>query len=243
METCAVARRMSALILVITMSVIGMPLPAGAAGEEDVEVAWHRALTFNGRPLSQSAGATDRAWRPGPMERLTVQPDGHIDGFGVTKEAQEVLSSFDALQSILKVGQEVKVRDEWRTIQGRLESLSADELVISTRLGWFRGRADLTFRENVIKRVDIADSTWNGFAIGAAAGFGGMFVHYRSCSPSCGNLWGLPWFFIAPFAPFVGMWVDALMTEPIYQRPNAPRVTISPLLGRERVGLSARVQF
>ena len=91
-----------------------------------------------------------------------------------------MLSSFDALQSILKVGQEVKVRDEWRTIQGRLESLSADELVISTRLGLFRGRADLTFRENVIKRIDIADSTWNGFAIGAAAGFGGMFVHYRS---------------------------------------------------------------
>ena len=57
METCAVARRMSALILVVTVSVIGTPLPAGAAGEEAVEVAWHRALTFNGRPLSQFLGA------------------------------------------------------------------------------------------------------------------------------------------------------------------------------------------
>ena len=56
METCSVTRRMSALTLVVTLSVIGMPLPAGAAGEERAAAARPRGLTLNGRPLSDWDG-------------------------------------------------------------------------------------------------------------------------------------------------------------------------------------------
>ena len=88
METCAVARRMSALILVITVSVIGMPLPAGAAGEEDVEVAWHRALTFNGRPLSQFLGAATPRRAAFPLAAFLRQESGLILGVALHAEGQ-----------------------------------------------------------------------------------------------------------------------------------------------------------
>ena len=56
MDTHRVTRRVSALIMVITVSLIGVPLPA--AGQEDVAVTCHRSLTINGRPLSQLLRAT-----------------------------------------------------------------------------------------------------------------------------------------------------------------------------------------
>ena len=53
MNTYSVARCISALVLVIAASVIGMPLPASASGEGKVVVSRHQALTINGRPLAQ----------------------------------------------------------------------------------------------------------------------------------------------------------------------------------------------
>ena len=53
MRTLCVTRRCSVLVLVITMSVMGMPRPASAAGDELPAGAHDRGLTINGQPLSQ----------------------------------------------------------------------------------------------------------------------------------------------------------------------------------------------
>ncbi len=100
METCAVARRMSALILVSTVSVIGMPLPAGAAGEEAVEGAWHRALTFNGRPLSQFLGAATPRRAAFPLAAFLRQESGLILGVALNAEGQPLADHAVALRSL-----------------------------------------------------------------------------------------------------------------------------------------------
>ena len=86
METRPVARRISALILVVTVSVVGMAFPA--AGQEDVEVARHRALTINGRPLSQFLNATlttgGTVGLTGPLE----QENGQISGVALDGDGQ-----------------------------------------------------------------------------------------------------------------------------------------------------------
>ena len=83
METCSVARCLSALILVVTVSVIGMPLPARAAGEDRVTATRHRGLTFNGRPLSEFA-ALPAPLQTAPDNRRRVSADEFLDRAPVT---------------------------------------------------------------------------------------------------------------------------------------------------------------
>ena len=56
MATRLTIRRMSALTLVVTVSVIGIPLPTHAAGEESPP----RVLTVHGQPLSHLLATTRR---------------------------------------------------------------------------------------------------------------------------------------------------------------------------------------
>jgi len=74
-------RRISALALVVALSVAGIPLPAHAAGEESPP------LTFNGRPLSQflNRAATGD---PLPLANLLGQETGEISGVVVDREGQ-----------------------------------------------------------------------------------------------------------------------------------------------------------
>lgn len=73
MNTYSFARRVSALVLVIGMPVVGTPFPAHAAGEEPA------SLTFNGRPLSHllDSGSVGDLWPVAAPER---QPGGQITG-------------------------------------------------------------------------------------------------------------------------------------------------------------------
>ena len=57
-------RRVCALTLVVALSIIGIPLPASAAGDEDPAPA--RRLTIQGQPLAHAVGTM-----PGISERLS----------------------------------------------------------------------------------------------------------------------------------------------------------------------------
>ena len=88
MKTDSVARRMSALTLVVTVFVIGMPVPVGAAGEEVVAVARHSGLTLNGRPLSEFVGATPTVRGRFPPASLLEHEGGHISGVALDAQGQ-----------------------------------------------------------------------------------------------------------------------------------------------------------
>ena len=85
-------RRISALTLVLTLSLVGIPLPAHAAGDEPPAVAGDRTLMFRGQPLWQFLYAPS-----GKRSRASVveQTDGQIrgvllDGDGQPLAAQPV---------------------------------------------------------------------------------------------------------------------------------------------------------
>ena len=182
MERCSVARRLSALTLVVTVSVIGMPLPASAAGREEVASARHHGLTFNGRPLSEFA-ALPAPLQTAPDNRRRVSADEFLDGAPVT-------DSFGELALILEPGYQVVVWDEaGRKTQGRVLSISGEEVVVTRRrrfLGFFRSPEELVFGADSITRVEIVDSTWNGAFIGAAVTLGAVAVITEiDCTPSC----------------------------------------------------------
>ena len=106
MERCSVARRLSALTLVVTVSVIGMPLPASAAGREEVASARHRGLTFNGRPLSELA-TLPAPLQTAPDNRRRVSADEFLDGAPVT-------DSFGELALILEPRKVQKLGPQFR---------------------------------------------------------------------------------------------------------------------------------
>ena len=156
MDSCSVIGLSSVLRLVVTVSLIGTPLSA----QEKLDLRPHSGLTIDGRPLSQLVGVTGRVGRPYSMDSLSEQPEGHIDGG--TPEAQEVVNSFAALQPVLNVGQEVQVRTEaGQATQGRVVSISADQLVIARPLGratglwarWFSRTEEQAFAEAAVRRI------------------------------------------------------------------------------------------
>jgi hypothetical protein len=76
------------------------------------------------------------------------------------------------LPLVLKIGKKIMVRDEnGRSSEGSVVSISDKQLVIS-RQGFFLRRMEYTFARDVVRRIDLVDSTWDGGGIGAAAGLG-----------------------------------------------------------------------
>ena len=77
-------RRIVALPLVLTLSLIGIPLPAHAAEGESPPP---RVLTFNGRPLSEllHGRATGAPWA---LPALLQQEDGQISGVALDAEGR-----------------------------------------------------------------------------------------------------------------------------------------------------------
>ena len=162
-------------------------------------------------------------------------------------------NSFEALPRILKVGQEVKVRDETgRTTLGTVVSISDNQIVVA-RPRIFRSPVEQAFAKEEVRRIDIMDSTADGTVIGAAAGFGLAASLAVGCSRSysCKNgNFGVLGGFIVSSALFVPVGVgisysiDSAVNKTIYERPfQTPRVTVVPFLGRNAVGLLAHVQF
>ena len=90
MHTRSAFRRISALTLVVTLSLIAMPRPTSAASEEEGAGARHRGLTINGQPLSQLLNATVTTRGAFPLAGLLEQADGQISGVVVDATGQPV---------------------------------------------------------------------------------------------------------------------------------------------------------
>ena len=90
MRTDSIARRISALTIVVAVLVVGMPSPVGAAGEDVVPFARHGGLTLNGRPLSGFVGATAAVRGPFPLASLLEQERGQIRGVALDGVGQSV---------------------------------------------------------------------------------------------------------------------------------------------------------
>ena len=115
MKTDSVARRMSALTVVVTLFASGMPCPVGAADEEVVPVARHGGLTINGRPLSQvvaaKAGVSGRVpLLPGLLE----QGSGQISGVALDTDGQPLKIVVELLR-VSEQGRPVAVVDTTTT--------------------------------------------------------------------------------------------------------------------------------
>ena len=160
------------------------------------------------------------------------------------------MESFDTLVTVLEPGYEVVVWDESgdRT-RGPLLSISGEEVVVSRRrLGLLWSPEEVMFAADSIARVDIVDSTWNGIAIGAAVGVGVVLGvgAWESRQPDS-NLKGMATFIAIlglPLSMRMGHDIDLYINEPIFERPSQePRVTVAPLLGRNRGGLMVMVSF
>ena len=248
MEIYSVARRMSALtLLVATLLLVGMPRPTMAAGQKDVAVTRHRALTINGRPLSEFV-ALPAPLQTLPENRRRVSADRLLGGAPVT-------DSFEALNAILDPGYEVVVWDEaGRKRLGQVLSISGEEVVVKGKRRWFgniRSLEELVFGADSITRVDIVDSTWNGALSGAAVTLGVVAVMTEiDCPRSCDDEFGRSgrWAaFSALFLPagiLAGAAFDLSVNEPVFEQPSdSLSVTVAPLIGRDQKGLAVRVSF
>ena len=177
---------------------------------------------------------------------LAQDVNGQISGAKQAQQAagarQAVASSFEALRPVLKVGQEVKVRDEsGRTTLGKVVSISSDQLVISRRR-FFRRSVKVAFGEDVARTIHVVDSALDGLLLGMTPG---LIASWVSCgSRSASNLCGLVPLGMLVIGMPVGVAIDEAITKRVYDRQSQmPRVTISPLLGRDQKGVVARVYF
>lgn len=189
---------------------------------------------------------------------LAQDGDGQTGGVGKPQEAaraRALPNSFEALPLVLKVGQELKVRDATgRATRGKVVSISDDELVVArlqNPFGFFRPRAKQAFARELVQSIAHVDSGWNGGLIGAAAGAGLLAALIQiECSPSCDDnfgrrgRWEVGKFLFVPVGLGIGWGLDEMINRPVYERqPQTPRVTIAPWLERDRKGVMAHVQF
>jgi hypothetical protein len=167
--------------------------------------------------------------------------------------AQAIATSFAALQAILKPGHRVVFTGGGAPGGGRevlVAEVSPDRLVL-VRRRLFRTQ-ELILTEDAVRRIDIVDPPTKGALLGAAVGASlGLAAilqtrHDMRSQTDC-NLCPLGYVVGAVLigtGPVVGASIDLSINEPIYERPSQTRrVSFVPLLGRERIGLMARVHF
>ena len=152
-----------------------------------------------------------------------------------------VLSSFEALQSALSVGQQIRVTDDAGRTAGKVVSISANQLVIE-RSRFFRRTEELAFPADVVQRIEILDSDLEGALLGAVPGLVWGFV---ACSgDNAENLCGLVPMLAVSIGWSVGSVIDGLTKQLVYeQQSQTPRITIAPSLGRDRKAIVAHVSF
>jgi len=157
--------------------------------------------------------------------------------FAVSALPARAQDTFDDLARKIRQGQTVIVIDQQggRT-QGRVESVSATALVVDY------GRSQ-TFAPSEVRLVKKPDHMWDGAIKGAALGlipavlFGALDCD--DCAP--GALVALS----VGVGAGAGLAIDALVgPKTVFRRDGAaPRVSLAPIVGRDRRGVSASFRF
>ena len=156
--------------------------------------------------------------------------------------AQPVATSFEELRQVLKNGQAVVVTDaSGRRARGRVADVSRSSLVV-------RVPEARTFTEGTVKEIRSPDTlrsgALTGLGIGAGAGLAmvaAMCYDGADCGPSA-QVVGIA----GGIGAAIGAGIDALMDRGrvLYRpRPHAFTLTVSPLAGEYRKGVSASVRF
>lgn len=154
--------------------------------------------------------------------------------------AQAPVQSFADLQPLVKPGQQVIVwGDDGGKTTGRVVSLAGNQLEIE-RWRWFR-RERRVFTEQAVGRIENYDSKRNGALLGV--GIGGLITLLVCAADDWG--WScLPWITLGPLGGgLAGGAIDGAINRPLYVSAGGGRITLLPLLGRERAGLAAAIRF
>ena len=156
---------------------------------------------------------------------------------------QDVATTFEALQAILKPGHEivfVKAHAAGET-RGRIAEISSDRIVVVRNR--FFGDQELVLTQDTLRKIEIVDPTTNGALIGLAIGgtVGAMlgYAAFREIEPYA-YIFGIS---MTVIGIRLGAKIDRQINEPIYEALPQTRVTGGPLLGPKWIGLTMRVQF
>lgn len=179
----------------------------------------------------------------------------HSISAGQLLAGQSPRTSFEELSSLPRFqrGVEIIVTDEaGTTTRGFLSSVSSNQLVVTH--GQSRGfrspvPEERAFAGDTISTIKVADGTMNGRVIGGVAGaFLGIAAlrtwpdssaFGRDPGDAAMAVAGIMWLGVA-----VGHLADRSINQTIYQKTGrTPRITLVPVLGRERRGMMAQVRF
>ncbi len=158
---------------------------------------------------------------------------------GVSR-AQEI-ATFEDLQRTLTKGQTVLVIDDTGLkIRGKVEELSPSSLIVVTK-----GPARRTFVESTVSEIRRPDSKVNGALIGAGVGAGLALWDYLIDPSEPGN--GVITVVSVGLGAAIGAGIDALVNKSgkvLYRSPHhAVKLRLTPLLERDRQGVSISVRF
>ena len=161
---------------------------------------------------------------------------------GAPADAQTA-SSFEQLALLVETGNRITVIDSaGRERTGRVVDLSPSALglVVDGVRRDFRAAQVHTIRQ---RRPDsLKDGAWFGFAVGAAVGATAFIAKYDIAGRYAAMFFGL----YAAAGTGIGVGLDALVPsrQVIYQSAGtARRVTVAPLVTRDRRGLAVAVGF
>jgi hypothetical protein len=153
--------------------------------------------------------------------------------------AQTVSNSFEELRQVLRKGQTVVVTDATgQRTKGKVTDVSPSSLVVLTP-------AARTFTERTVSEIRVTDRVWNGALIGAAIGTGFAMWDYLIDPSEPGN--AVVFTVGIGLGSAVGAGIDALVNRGgklLYASPRPiPRVTISPVIGKNRQRALVSVRF
>ena len=153
----------------------------------------------------------------------------------VQAKSQEVASSFEQLRSsgLLKRGDSVYVRDaSGRRRKVRIRDLSSTVLTVTD------GRTTRDLTETEVRRLDRRDSIENGIWIGLGISVAATVVF---CKLDSACVYYSPYIYSAMAgSTVIGALVDLASHRTLYWGPprsGASRLTLFPLLSKERIGV------
>jgi hypothetical protein len=155
--------------------------------------------------------------------------------------------TFDNLSSKVRLGQKIIVQDEQGAVtEGTIEAVSGSSLVIN----YYRGpvtdpslKTTRTFAPEDVRRVLKPSHIWDGAIKGGIVGLIPPLVFLAEDCYDCGV--GSFTVFTVSIGAAIGLGIDALSGPKTLYRRDAvrSRVSLAPIIGRDRRGVLASVRF